>query len=704
MTNPSIAHHEFTPSQNPGNEHACVTCGAPAGSDAHITPIEMGDSDEPSWLRDVREQIADAPSHGALNVLISGLMRWPEERKILIRPLITARRAGLDQPAAPVPPMPALNSMAQAPAAPAALLAPTTEQASAAPAPEGGPMFASWRQINIAGPYSGQWGAAVDHTQHGIAIEPPTVGDVVLVTRAKDNRSQPKRIAAVLESKTGSRGAYSICAVADPAPGARATIARPVAAATPTVTTPAPALPASAALASLATIDADLAAELGAAAAESAANAGVADLGAQLATGETSTAARRLGVGFSTVGQYIEALRRGGLQAHTRAEYLATVRRMGGTIDESAIPAANAAIVESAAPATVRDHRVNGRSLFDRPAADRGFKVGKAASEVKRAALLRSSDLIGWLGDGEAGGDFSWAGQSEVKRAALLTVLTAIGREADAPGAKNARAQAGRAVGKLGNQGYDVHAVQGDERRQLPPTVAHRWMVGRVNATGALTGATPDADIAYGQRVLVVDLHRDDTLHFDRVSTLATEVKTDYETRCAADTYISADLTAWLQRTLRDAHGATRFGVGWYVPAGQRRAAEQLTRAVSKVWGASWRHGMPVVACSHLFEGLIEGLSDEIVKLEEAWSGAQEEARAARRAHVTGTKAAGLLRQVFEAHERVRGYAVLLTGDGADEATVIAVDALKARLALLDGAIRPLTDDTSVRGSMLEFS
>jgi hypothetical protein len=756
-------------------------------------PIEILELDmeptEPEWLRDARVAAAGARSHGALNEVIRALRHLPEGQKIQIRPIIAAQRAEIERnelgARAPTP-MPGRSVAVVAATAAVVTSAPDVAVADTAqitpPAAEGRPVVAGWRRID-AGPHAGTWGVRVEHLQHGVAIEPPAPGDVVLANRAKGG-SQPKRITGIVRTD-GAAGGYSICTVADPAPGERATPARPRGAAqpnpahvaqpmTPTgrvqlsgaavarlgwirgslkaadaaqldtlVTTMphaelrvwserlvimdrsdalamtrarlnlAPGLhdvdfaalmpvltgssaatsdePASSGLASLATVDADLAAELGGIAAEGAANASVADLGAQ-SSAASSAAGRRLGVGFSTPQQYVQALERGGLQPATRAEYLAHVRGAGIAIDESQLPPANA---PSALPVGAGiAHTATGPSYFDQPrAARQGFKVGKGAQDVKTgAALLRMGDLIAGSIAGGAGGDFSWAGRGQITRAALLGVLAEIGREDDAPAAKDAHAQAGRAVAALRSLGYHVHAVQGTERKGLPAAVAHRYIVG-----STLTGdSMPVIGAEYGRRVLVVDLHQDDTMHCTGDENLAAKVRADFEARCATDVYISADLTTWLQKTLRNVHGGTRFGVGWYVPAGHREAAERLTRAVAKIWGESFRHGMPVASSSHLFEGLSEGLSDEIVKLEEAWAGAQEKAREARRTEVTAATAGGLLTRLFEMSERVRGYAALL----GDEA----VAPLRARLATLDAAIRPLVDDTTARASMLEFS
>lgn len=695
-----------------------------------LVPLKL--DTEPEWLCIARQAIEGSGTRAELNAVCAAFVGWPEERKVRIRPIRDARWAQLMAPtatsthgvavtaataatvAAPVAPVGAdaddvasytaaagrVTGLPVQPVAAGSDGAMHTVTTQVTPAPqETRPMVAGWRRIE-AGPSAGKWGVCVEHLQYGVAIEPPVPGDVVLVNRARGG-SQLKRIASIVQVGA-ARGGYSLCMVADPAPGERATLARPRGAAQPvpahvtpttaSATQLAPSAPAtSAAVVTPAPIS-ELVADLGEIATEAAANATVADLGAQGPNAESSVEGRRLGVGFSTWQQYAEALRRGGLQPATRAEYLATVRRMGGTIDENTLPPANAPSALPVGAGIV--HNPTGPSYFDRPREERrGFQVGRAAREVKTgAALLRAGDLIAGSIVGGAGGDFSWAGKGQITRAALLAALAEIGREGDAPAAKEARAQAGRAVDTLRPLGYHVHAVQGAERKSLPSHVAHRYIVGRALVQDAAAGIGEE----YGKRVLVVDLHQDDTMHCTGDEGLASKVKADFEARCASDIYISADLTTWLQRTLRYVHGATRFGVGWYVPARQREEAERLTRAIAKIWGESWRHGMPVAACSHLFEGLVEGLSDEITKLEEAWAGAQEEAREARRERVGAAKAGGLLARIFETSERVRGYAVLL----GDEI----VAPLRARLATLDGAIRPLTDDTTARASMLEFS
>lgn len=704
---------------------------APDEPSETLDTIELDmEPSEPQWLRDARVAIQGATTHAALNVAVATILakHLSEPQKAQIRPILVAQRGLIDCQATIAQqnharrPTPA-RGLAMVAAAAAVATGKTDADDVAAftaaaaqisgsppvqlvaggsggvyhtvtaqPAPaslEARPMIAGWQRIDV-GPAKGQWGVRVEHMQHGVAIEPPMVGDRVIANSRNGARSQVKAISGVVRLDT-ARG-FSLCTVTDPAPGARATLIRPRVVAPASLVAPATApAPAPAALEAPSTVELSLGQSLGDIAAEGAANAGVSDLGAQSAAGVSSTTGRRLGVGFSTWQQYAEALRRGGLQPTTRAEYIATVRRMGGTIDESTLPAANAPSALPVGPGI--KHTPTGPSIFDQPKAQRGFKVGQAAQEVRSgAALLRKGDLIAGAIAGGAGGDFSWAGRGKITRAALIAVLTEVDRLDDAPAAKNAHAQAGRAVTGLRSQGYHVHAVQGTERKSLPSYVAHRYIVGRALTTDTSTAIGAE----YGQRVLVVDLHEDDTMHCEGQGDLAAKVRADFEARCADDVYISADLTSWLQHTLRSVHGATRFGVGWYVPAGERDSAERLTRAVAKIWGESWRHGMPVAACSHLFEGLTEGLSDEVIKIEEAWAGAKDEAREAHRVQVTTAKAAGLLARLAEVSERVRGYAVLLGDD--------VVAPLRAKLAKLDSEIRPLTDDTSARASMLEFS
>lgn len=439
---------------------------------------------------------------------------------------------------------------------------------------------------------------------------------------------------------------------------------------------------AAAAVAPVAAVDRNLAESLAAVTANAATNAAGTTL--QASAGYNAVA------GFNTAEGYIEGARKA-VTAATRREWLDRARAMGATVDESTLPPLP--VMSSLPVGKGILHTVTGPSIFDVPRSQRKvFAVGASAtvSPVTRPTLGKGDLIAGAIAAGQ-GILISWAGSGKIERKALLAALGEISRAEIAPAAKSARAQAGRAALALNGAGFVCRTVAkpkaGAGVEQWPADVSHRWIAGVVDSSGA--------NNSLGERALTVDLLDNGILRFDGNQLLAARVRSDYEARCAGDVYTSADLTAWLQRTLRDEHHAVAYGVTHYVPAGEAPAAKILVKAISALWGTQWMRGLPVASESELISGLTEGLSQEIAEIGARFDAAKTEATEANRLQVGARRAATLLADLNKAGERVTGYALML---GEDSVTQI-----RASIALLDSAIRPLCDDGHQRAAVLEI-
>lgn len=643
----------------------------------------------PAWAIAALAAIAMATSVDALEAVIAPVRAQPEgEPKATVRAAMHARHALIKAMRTAAPP----SHTAPAPVA-APQVTPVAPAPVAATAVRGGrPMAGTYANIK-SGPHRGGWGARIECHKPGDRM--PAVGDVALIAR-KSGGSQPKRITGIVWTD----GTFaSICTIEDVPRNTPATTVG----GTPVATSGSFVVPPMVHETTSSNDGASesLARDLTGIATEAASNATVADLGAQLSDSASSTDTRRLGVGFSTPGGYLAALQRGGLQPATRREYLAIVRAAGLAFDESTIPAANDESAGAPVGAGIT-HTPTGPSVFDPPKAQRtaqraALTVGKSDKALSGPKLMKAGDLIGGAIAAGAGGEFGWEGSKSCTRGKLIEALATIDRVDDAPAAKDARAQIGRAVRTLAND-YDVSALQGAARTDLPKGVSHAHIVCRKLTGSDISTAASGALGEVTQQILLrVYLHDDDTVTCDGDQALAARVLTDYDRRTADQVLISADLTGWLQQTLIRRHGASSYGRHWYVPGGQRDAAVALTRAVrSTGWGCRWLHGSTLTTEAAVIEGLTEGLADEIAAVEAVWSKAQESATEDRKAGVSTRTAASTLAKLIEVGERIRGYALLL----GDEA----IAPLRARVATLESIIRPLCDDTSARGSLLEFS
>lgn len=343
-----------------------------------------------------------------------------------------------------------------------------------------------------------------------------------------------------------------------------------------------------------------LTADLAAIGAQASANASVQGIGS-MAGGQLR------GVGFSSRAGYITALRNG-VPAHTYQSYLTTLRSQFGmtSADINALELPGPMLASDRPVGVGVVHAPTGPSVFDRPKAERAFIVGPSTDVVEPAAptKLEHGQLIAGATAEGHGVLVGWRGERTLTRGALVGALESLDLAEWAADATSARAQAGRAIGILGVNGYVVRV----ERRpaNAAANVTH-WSVGAVNHTSAIGEQ-------FGTTLMRAQLTSTGQLFTDGDETLGARVREDFKARVAAEVYQAADVTAWLGGILRSEYTAVRFGVGWYVPARYAEAAGKLCQAVANLgWGSDWiLPALPVATSDQLRDGIVRGLTDEV--------------------------------------------------------------------------------------------
>jgi hypothetical protein len=526
------------------------------------------------------------------------------------------------------------------------------------------------------------WGARVDHDP----TDPVTVGTVLRVQRANGGQSQRKTVTGIVHSEPG----VAYVTVRDTTDADMAPRPRVAAGSAPVVTvrdertapvinTPEGAIPLSSLMP-----DAIPASMIPAALRDDTAIQGLAS---EIAAVESALA------NIATEGANIATAQR-------EAAYVEPTTRGNGS-----------ASVDSGASI----------GIFALPRAQRAFvptNATRGATLTERQRLLSERDLIagaiaadGWL-------QVSWTGAGSTEHGKVTDGLIAIERESDAPGVPSAEHYAGLAVDTLRGRDWDVKRLS---KSATPAGVKATWLVGR--ALGGDRAALPGD--AYGTAELFVDLVEGDAesglLKFRGNPRLADMVRDAYSASVASVALTSRVLTPWLGRVLRTRHGAVKRGHVWYVPPGHATAVRALIAAISPLWGD--HETISVTTGPDLFSSLTRGLTveaqaiaddyaEQTIKAREA---AREKARekaakrhnaseayidaegeaAYKRATVSPTIAARLLREIGTVAARVAGYETVLGAESVTNA--------KALINDLRRALEPLTDDTALRGAMLEL-
>lgn len=331
--------------------------------------------------------------------------------------------------------------------------------------------------------------------------------------------------------------------------------------------------------------------------------------------------------------------------------------------------------------------------------------AGEAAAEVSSGALS------GWIGLGS------------LTRAAILAALVEAELPAEwAPAAKSDVAQLGRAMTALNNLGFIARRARRADWRRVDIYSSERERDYRVRwvAVAADAGAA-ELGQPVGEVVLTVELHDGSSdLHIEGHAGLAARVQADYEAFRDAELYAAGDVTTWLRGILIRHCGATRYAMGYYIPAGGREVAQRLVSTLAKRWGSSWANPLlPVATSDELKVGIARGFADEVAGVARSLQSARETARKdAVKAHaaeveeaekagrpapaapvnveISAGTAARLLRDLGDVDERADAYRVIV-GDAALADAVAQLRALHAELS-------PIADDVSQRFALLELA
>ncbi len=277
-------------------------------------------------------------------------------------------------------------------------------------------------------------------------------------------------------------------------------------------------------------------------------------------------------------------------------------------------------------------------------------------TETARPLLQHGNMIAGAVAAGH-GVLVGWCGKGDMTRAKLCEVLASAGLPADwAPEAASARAQAGRAVGALGSEGYDVRAEKKAQRQVIELTpYDFRWTVGLVDHTGKVGDK-------FGEVALVCTLTAD-KLEIEGDDELAAKVQADYQERIGSELYRSSDVTSWVATVLKDRLCAVKYGVGWYVPRASASIAARLCDTLERVgWGNDWINpALPIATCDELSAGILRGLSNEVAAVMHRLKSERETAKTKEDREDIGPKrAATFLRELREIADRVAAYGRLL--------------------------------------------
>lgn len=308
---------------------------------------------------------------------------------------------------------------------------------------------------------------------------------------------------------------------------------------------------------------------------------------------------------------------------------------------------------------------------------------------------IQGKDLVvaGQAADG-AGGLVCWAGMGALGRPAILAALSEAGLPVDwAPVAVTSKAHAGDAIRRLNSRGYIVRAARRADlqaKTGVRPMWDARWIVARSHAaSGEVGGSAGTVEVAIELRGEAISFEGDDAL--------ASEVREIFNALRAEEVYQAGDVTVWLGRVLCREMGATKLGLGHYVPAAQRARANALCAAMMIRWGRSWMCPLlPVATSDELRIGLARGMEDDVRAIAQSVENARSSARGENRQDMTPGKAASFLRSLGEVQERLGAYRSLC-GDRA-------IAPAQRLIAELIADLATLADATSQRAALIELN
>lgn len=325
--------------------------------------------------------------------------------------------------------------------------------------------------------------------------------------------------------------------------------------------------------------------------------------------------------------------------------------------------------------------------------------LGRPATIVQRASegIITRTDVVAGARSEASYLMLAWNGAGELSRGSLVTALLELeadhGVRVSPPAAKTAHAHLGKAVDLLRYKGFKVSAERGRNRRDRAVRAA--WVIGEGNTRG-------DIGDNFGRIVMRVTLNPDDTVSYsyeDGYAGMADEVSAEYRRTSGAEMYPPGDVTQWMNGILRMNFRAVRMGQVWVVPSDKARAAEQFCQALADrcEWGRDWMlPGIPVTSTTQLIAGMARGLMEEAKQVLKDLEYQRTQAQNTPRKEIGPAAAATLLARLQVISERVTSYATALGSD----VVVTVRNSVDEAMAI----VRPLADDASQRGAMLELS
>jgi hypothetical protein len=291
-----------------------------------------------------------------------------------------------------------------------------------------------------------------------------------------------------------------------------------------------------------------------------------------------------------------------------------------------------------------------------------------------------------------------WSGRGDMTRGKLIELANDAGIPADwVPSPKQAATQLTRSIRAAAGSLYTAEAPR--RTKDDPETLVSRWLLVTRSGSG-FPILTPGG--AYGEIALIADLHSDGRLEIttgERREALELAVRKDFADRCASESYVAADVTAWLSGVLRDRLAAVRYGGCWYVPRVSRAQATALVNAFRVAWGRDWIYpALPVATGPELALGVAQGLISEVEDTAAALEADRTRARQARTQALAinpetklagdiGAAAAESYMMRFRAvGDRILNYAAILGAENVEHCRSVLFDGMIVLDVLLETA------------------
>jgi hypothetical protein len=279
--------------------------------------------------------------------------------------------------------------------------------------------------------------------------------------------------------------------------------------------------------------------------------------------------------------------------------------------------------------------------------------------------------------EGADGRLISWAGRGSLTLGRLIEALTVAGCPTTwAPKPISVHGHLGRVLHTLTiSRKYAVRAVP----KHKGAAWRARWQIGSISG-----GEVGDP---FGRITHTVTMMPDDTYTFtsEHQDGVEADVRAKVTALCAAETLLAADITSWLDITLRHRFGALRLGVALYLPAATCEQAERLCAEMASSWGESWMlPAIPVVTSGALGHNLYQAAIEELRTI--GRDAAEQKSGRGTTRLVTATE---------EVMARALALEVVLGPELAGD--------LRARAGKLLANLRTGMDDASARAAVLEF-